>query len=187
MPIYIWQTHHTYPESLVGVHDRGITPDPYIFKRGSIVGPLLKRPVFRVASPARRLRAVTDISNTIGVPLVNEAISAVLTGAAPDDVELIEATVLASDEEIPGYRILNAIHKVSAIDRGVSDFHYVRGTSSIMAFRKLRLLESCLGEYEMARNQEYLPHLLISNRLRDRLNQASARPLGLYLAEELWP
>ena len=74
-------------------------------------------------------------------------------------------------------------NKICGIDHEKSKYSYVLGTKSIMGFTTVAYKSSCLGNLNIARDEEYLSNLLISEELFASLRKFAG--LGLYLPCEM--
>ena len=181
--VFLWKIPDDYPENLIGTYERDISPDRFIFLQGKeipIDGP---RPVLSFDAPVGVLEEFADLANNALVPLVSSEVASILQRHCPHDIQLIDAQVLASDKNLPGYRIVNATHTVRSINHEKSDYSIVPGTNEIMGFRKLVCLPGCLGSHAIARDGEYLSNLLICRGLRDLLS--GAKGLGMFGPAEM--
>jgi hypothetical protein len=117
------------------------------------------------------------------VPLVSPDIAAVLQELCGVEVQLISAEVEACDGIIDDYVIVVATNTVRGLDHEKSVYTQFSGSKAIMGFRKAVYREGCLGDLSIAREGEYLSHLLISRRLHDGLQRFDG--LGLYCPSEI--
>ena len=178
--VYIWRVPEDYPQSLFGEYQREGAPDRFLLKRGEHLPAQFGVPVIRFDGVIADLRKFDCLANNALVPLVNARCAAILTEVASKDVQFIPTRVEAADGVTDEFSLLNVTSKVKCIDRERSVFSFVPGTQQIMSFRKLEYFESCLGEHRLARDSDYLGHLLLddaaSMRLRGCTGIALRRP-----------
>lgn len=182
---YLWTIQHDYPEELIGEYDRNVGPDRFLFRQGK---PLEcdKRPTFRFRATRERLEEYDDLANNAMIPLVNGRVASILRAVCPNDCQLVNARVVTVSGELAGYAIVNVLSRASGIDHSASQYTLIPGTSAIMGFRKLQHKRGCLGSHELARDTEYMSHVLISERLRAGFVEGKLRGLGLYLPSQMY-
>ena len=167
--IYLWRISDDYPQSLIGKYQREGTPDRFLFKKGEALPETVGTPIIKFDAPLAKLREYDCLSHSAMVPLVSAACAELLQEIAPTDVQFIKTQVIGSDSATEEFSLVNVTSKVCGIDRERSVFKYVPGTQQIMSFRKLSYVEGCLGIHGLARDSEYLSHLLVSNSVAERL------------------
>ena len=138
--IYIWTIPNDYPEDLIGEYDAGVSPDRFLFKTAqkihSTETPLVR---FNDAT-ADRLIKFDDLASNAMVPIISPNVVSILN-EFDLDIQLIDVRIIAKDKEILGYKLLNVLGTVTALDRENSKFNYIPGTEQIMGFRKLAYLD----------------------------------------------
>ena len=183
--VYLWTIPDDYPERLIGEYDRQQGPDRFLFKQGRRLGKEAGSPSFRFRIKSNELNQLDDLANNAMVPLVSDRFAALLLRICPNDLELVDSTVVVDGSSLQNYRIVNAVHKVEGIDHQASEYSLVPGTKAIMKIRKIRYHDDCLGEYDLARDVECMTNLLVSERLHDAIVEENLRGIGLYLPSEM--
>jgi hypothetical protein len=176
---YLWMIPDDYPADLIGTYDRSSSPDRFLLKQGKPLHPVADVHV-RFDAKAADLQELDDLAINAMVPLVSARVAEVLVRMATEQVQLIPAKITASDGELADYCIVVATKLIQGIDHDSSQYDCVPGTSSIMGFTKLRYKHGCLGDLHIARDQEYLSNLLVSDALRNELESLDPRGIGLY-------
>jgi len=182
---YLWKILDDYPERLIGEYDRSKGPDRFLFKQGRRLESEANDPTFRFKCKPKDLKSLDDLANNAMVPLVSDRVAALLLRICPNDVELVNSTVVADGKPVQNYRIVNAVHKVEGIDHQASEYSLVPGTKAIMKIRKMRYHDGCLGDFDLARDAEFLSNLLVSKRLHDAMSEEGLRGIGLYLPSDM--
>lgn len=180
--IFLWEFPDEYPENLIGEYEEAASPDRFLFQEGRTISVDLA-PLITFEVCPEDLKVYGCLASTAMVPLVSSNIAAKLMSFCPEDVQMVKARILANGSDLPGYSIVNALHKVKAIDHDNSVYSIIPGTDSIMGFQKLAVLPGALGQYAIARDEEYLSHLLVNECCRDLL--IGAEGIGLYRPEEM--
>jgi hypothetical protein len=183
--VYLWRVPDGYPQSLIGQYQREATLDRFLLKKGERLFGQVETPTIKFNGMLAQLRQFDCLANSALVPLVNEKCAAILTEVAPSDVQLVAAQVEAADGGAEEFSLVNITCKVQAIDRGRSVFSYVPGTQQIMSFRRLEYVESCLGEHALARDAEYLGHLLVAEPVAMRLKREGCKGIELLKPSEI--
>ncbi|UVW28438.1 Imm43 family immunity protein [Massilia sp. H6] len=166
---YLWRIPDDYPRSLIGEYQREGTPDRFLFKRSERVSGLAGLPKVKFDASCAKLRQFDCLSSNAQVPIVSPALAEFLLRFASNDVQLMKLDINGTDGSIGDYFLLNVVKKVLCIDHKVSKYTLVPGTTEIMGFRQLSFLDNCMGEHALARDSEYLSHLLVSDRVADNL------------------
>jgi hypothetical protein len=181
--VFLWEIRDDYPERLIGEYQRDVSPDRFLYKKGKAIPEDLPSPVFRFSATTEVLRKRPDLANNAMIPLISMEVAEVLHRHCPNDVQLIPARITAKDGELPGYSIVNATHTVHCIDHERSIYKKMTGADAILSFQRLVCLSGCMGVHALARDEEYLSHLLVRGDLRESLG--FLKLLGLYQPSEM--
>ena len=166
---YLWRVSDDCPQSLIGEYQREESPDRFLFKKGETVPETVGLPVIKFNASIEKLCEFDCLASSVMVPLINARFAAILQEVVPSDIQLVKAHLIGMDGDTEEFVLMNVTSKVNGIDRDQSEFKYVPGTQQIMSFRKLNYLEGCLGRHGLARDVEYLSHLLVSDSVAGRL------------------
>lgn len=166
---FLWRSPETGLDGLIGTYTRSNALDRFELRRGERIKGSEALPTVRFDGRTRDLMTFDCLANT-AAPLVNQRVAQVLRDTCPEDIQLVPAKIEAADGGMDGWSLLNVTSKVLAIDHKKSAYTMVRGTQAIMSFRHLEYLEGCLGDHQLARDAEYLGHLLVSDSLAQALS-----------------
>ncbi|WP_398491878.1 hypothetical protein [Variovorax sp.] len=166
---FLWRTPEAGSDGLIGTYSRSNTLDRFDFRNGKHIEFSGTTPVLRFDGRTRDLMAFDCLSNT-AAPMVSQRMAQVLHDACPQDIQLVPARIEAADGDLDGWSLLNVTATVLAINHKKSAYTTVPGTQEIMSFRHLEYLEGCLNEHQLARDAEYLGHLLVSDSLAHTLS-----------------
>lgn len=166
---FLWQCPETSSDGLIGTYSRSNALDRFELRRGKRIEVNEGGPTVRFDARTRDLLTFDCLSNT-AAPLISQRMAQALRDTCSQDVQLLPARIEAADGALDGWSLLNSTATVRAIDHEKSVYTMVRGTQAIMSFRHLEYLEGCLGEHQLARDAEYLGHLLVSDSLAKGLS-----------------
>lgn len=183
--MFLWTIPDDYPERLIGTYDPASSTDRLAFKQGLVVPAEAAAPIVRFPCSAKALVGIDDLASNAMVPIVSERLQDVLQEKCPGDVQLLRVRVVARDGDVSGYRIVNVVTKVNAIDHGASVYTCIPGTQAIMRFRRLVLRPDALGQRALARDAECLSNLIVSEALGEHMIALRLRQVGLYRPEEM--
>lgn len=183
--VYLWKIKDNYPNHLIGEYDKSVSPDRFIFKKGAIFSDDTAIPVLKFDSKVEALVNIDDLANDSMLPVVSERLAKTVKDIAGDEIQLVDVEVNGSDGKLSGYKLLNVIPKVSGIDKAMSEITMIPGTDSIMGFKSLRYIDSCLGNHEIARDSEYSSNLIVSEYLASRISEINPVGVGLYLPHDI--
>lgn len=163
--IYIWRIPDDYPESLIGEYVKSDGPDRFLFRRGERLPVDVGVPVIRFSAPLKSIRQYTCLPNNAMLPIVGKDLSEVLYNYAPEDVQMFPVKIQSQDGISDDYCLLNIATKIVGLDKSRCDLNFIPGTDQIMSFRHLSYFDDCLGSHSLARDSEYLAHILVSGGL----------------------
>jgi len=171
----LWRVPEGFPAGAIGEYDRRLGPEPSAFRttRRQLGQAAL---VVRFEAPSLQLSRYDCLPNDVGVPLVDEAVSAVLLEICPDDVQLLPVKVVARGVVLDGFSFVNVLCQVDAIDPSGTESFNVPGTDILMGFNRLAHRPGALGGRHLAREIEYPPHVLVSTHLSRRIKSLGRLP-----------
>ena len=164
--IYLWKMPDDYPQEFIGRYVRQSSPDRFLFLKGIPISSRISLPHIEFDIPPNKLAEFDILPNSAMVPLVSGRVSEVLSKLCPNDVQLIDAEVIANGCRVEGYKLLNATQLVSYVDHDNSDFVFIPNTDAIMKFNQLRLTPKCMVDHEIARETEYTSYLYVSQQVK---------------------
>lgn len=182
MTIYLWKIPYDYPEKLIGRYERERSPDSFHFVQGTRLrqNQIFKHPILKFNVNKKQLEKYDCLINNTAIPLVNARLTNLLKKLADDDVQLFETIVECTDGELTGYKILNVTHTVKGIDHKRSDYAKMKQADAILRFKKLVYKPHCMMKHQLARDEEYKPHLLASQGIYDAFKRENIT--GVWLA-----
>ncbi|MDP9975350.1 hypothetical protein J2W39_006640 [Variovorax paradoxus] len=180
---FLWRIPETSLDGRIGTYSRLNALDRFELRKGRPIEVNGAMPTVRFDGQTRDLMAFDCLSNT-AAPLVSQRVVQALRDTCAQDVQLVPARIEAADGSLDGWSLLNVTATVRAVNHKKSVYTMVPGTQAIMSFRHLEYLEGCLGEHQLARDAEYLGHLLVSDSLAQALSDFAGvsfeRPEDVY-------
>lgn len=183
--VSLWRVPDDHPVGMIGEYQRSVSPDRFLFRKGEGLPADVGVPVVRINAESEDIRIYDCLPNNAMVPLVGPRLGSFLMQCSPGDVQLVNARVLARNGEVEGFSFLNVTSKVFCIDHVESEYSFVPGTAQIMSFRKLRYLSGCLGSHRIARDCEYLSHILVCDELAKMLGENGFSGVSLQAADRV--
>lgn len=184
---FLWQIPDGYPEEAIGDYDREASPDRFLLRKACGLGGSFGVATVRFKVSGDALREFDELPNSSMTPLVSERLKSLLSGVCPLDVEFLPTNVIAANGRLSGYSLLNVVHAVKATNLSQSAVVPIPGTQAIMKFNRLRLLEGCMGEHQLARNADYLSHILVGDGLAKEMLREKISGVRLAVPEEIHP
>lgn len=128
---------------------------------------LSRTPIFHVDVTSTMIQKKYDcIPNNSGSPLVNQKVIKVLLQVAPNDVQFFDADVRCKDEILTNYKLLNITRKITGIDHEKSIYTKMKTVDAILGFKYLTYKPGCMGNYKLARDEEYLGNILLTEEIK---------------------
>lgn len=136
--------------------------------------------IFR--APIHDLKELDILPMVGGPPLVNPVVQRTLLALAGDNVEFVPVRIETVDGQLDEYSLLNVAVSVACVDRENAKPRY-RNEGSIRGFEPngCVLFRDCLGDHHIARNADFLPHILVSETLVETFRKEGIR--GVYFSE----
>jgi hypothetical protein len=180
--IYLWECPEKFLNRDVGEYDRDASPDRFLLRRGHQLNAdeFSPIPIVDFEVPQKRLLKFDCLPNNSSAPLVNTRTKSILERLAPNEVQFFLAKLRCSDGELEGYYFLNATHTIVGIDHEKSIY------TKMKMFRYLTYKPGCMGEYQLARDKEFLGHLLVSQKIKSVFEQERITGVWLVRPEDYY-
>ena len=186
--IYIWGIINNYPESMWGVWNQEKSGFGYVFERHKIVGDEVGVPIITFKKPIAKIKKYDSLITDTLLPIVNKKMRDILDKICPNDVQYCDVDINCQDGKLEGYKIVNILSSVKAIDHDKSKYSYIHGTNdtAIMGFQHLALKQNALSNAKchFARELEYSVHILISDTLANEFKKNKVTGVSFYTIEK---
>ena len=166
--LYLWESPENFLNRDMGEYDKNISPDRFLLIAGRFLESNEFNPISTVnfEISKKKVLALDCLSNNTQVPLVNNRIKEILENFAPNNIQFFPAKIVCADGEIEGYSFLNITHLIKGIDHEKSIYTKMRMVDAISMFHYLTYKEGCMGEHQLARDEEYPGNLLVSEKIK---------------------
>jgi hypothetical protein len=188
--IYLWKEPENTKNRDIGEYDQEGFPDQFLLIQGRALTNEEFSPapiVYFEVKKSRILQFDCLPNNACSVPLVNNRIKTILKNLAPNDVQFFPAKLVCSDGELEGYEYLNVIHTVVGIDHEKSIYTKMKIVDAISGFKYLTYKSDCMGSYHLARDEEYVVNLLVSEKIKEIFDKEHIKGAGLVRPEDYYP
>lgn len=182
---YLWRIPDDYPQNLIGEYQKESSPDRFMFRKGEVLPSNVCVAVVKINAVLSKISKYASLPNSAMVPIIDRRLADLLTKYAQRDIQLFRVRVIAKDGDSDEFSILNVTNKVTCIDHKKSEYSLVPGSQQIMSFRRLEHLDGCLLSHSLARDSEYLSHLLVSDELGNAIIAAGFKGLALQRPNEI--
>lgn len=182
----IWRVSEDDPENLLGT----FVGDPLrahalkSARRFTSEGDVF---IFRFQASGKTLSHWDCVANNVLLPLVNERVASIVARHCAEEVQLVEAAIETSDGVLDGYRILNPLREVAAVDMAASEVVRIPGSDAIVKFNRVRFRPEGLGTSKIAREARYHPFLLVADDLAKAIQGAGVIGASFLDAEAVHP
>ncbi len=183
--IYIWRIPNNFPNVKIGTYDRDISPDRFLFTKGIRANMTIK-PTIKFSVKMSEINELDVLPNDALLPIVNDKTLDILNKFANQDFESIPVNISALDGNVSSYSLINILSKVNALDLNNSTYNYVPGTKAILGFSKLKFLVKGIGYYNLSRDVDFFPFILVSSMLQKELILGNLNGIWLASPEEIF-
>lgn len=182
--IYLWEIPENFLNRDVGEYDRDNSPDHYWLRKGQLLTEFSPMPIVHFEVPKKNILKFDCLPNNSLIPLVNEKIRDILEELAPNDIQFFPAKLICTDGELEGYYFLNITRLIKGIDHTKSIYTRMTMGDAISGFHYLTYIKNCMGEYKLARDQEYRGNLLVNEKVKLVFNKEKITGVWIVRPEE---
>jgi hypothetical protein len=172
--IWLWRNPNTLAQTRMGEYIKDSGTDAYDLIDGIVIEPSkvdAPKVVFRCDE-----KYLTDVlPNSVSLLIVSEKVLAILKEMCPVDFQSFDANIYVKEKKIDGYYLLNVTNKVEIIDKTKSIFTLMKHSNTILRFEKIVYKVDELIDHDIVRNADYLPHVLVSDRLKEAFKRAKIK------------
>jgi hypothetical protein len=188
--IYVWKEPENTKNRDIGEYDQEGSPDQDLLIQGRALTNEEFSPLPTVHFEVKKSRILQfDClpNNACSVPLVNQRIKTILENMALEEVQFFPAQLICPDGGLEGYYYLNVTHKIKGIDHDKSIYtKRIIGGATLLGFKYLTYHSDCMGNYMLARDEEYLGNLLVNEKIKEVFGREHIKGAGLVRPEEYY-
>jgi hypothetical protein len=107
------------------------------------------------------------LPNNGALLIVSRRVLDIMDNLCKYDYQVFEANVFVAKNKVNGYYLLNILNLVEILDKTRSVFTTINNSNSILKFEKLVYKEEDLINHSIARNADYLQHVVVSQELKE--------------------
>ena len=186
--IYLWVKPEYCTQKLIADYNRELSPNRFLFLEGIELTneQVNAKPIFELKVKQAEITKYDCIPNISGAPLVNQKVVDILQKLIPDEVQFFDAEVRCKDGTLSSYKLLNSTCKIIGIDHGNSIYSLIESTDVILGFKYLTYKSGCMGNHKLARDEEYLSNLLVSNEIKQTFEKEKIKGVRFARAEDYY-
>ncbi len=186
---YLWEIPDNYPSSLIGVYQRDVSRDRFDFFQGKALKQSKKPLIFELKAHRNKLQGIGCLCNNSGSLLLSPEVVNVLNTYALQDVQFFDTTVKTKDGETDEFKLLNVTRYVDCVDRDKSNIRVIGNIGRIDLERIEELIHKvdCMQEVMIARDKNESGHIVVNNKLADKLNDLCMPGIALVRPEDVYP
>ncbi|GGY45250.1 imm11 family protein [Pseudoduganella albidiflava] len=175
---YVLSVSDDYPDNYYFKYDHAGSPNYLSFKSARLVGDLSLQPTFRLNGKIGIDRLMEhDFFMSDGGDFISPKFAELIRAFAPNDVQLIEATVFINNKKINRFYIANILHSVACIDMKKSIYKPLikSDPGGPKSFTRYEFIENSLESHDIVRCKEDLETIVVSEDLVQACNRAAIK------------
>lgn len=107
------------------------------------------------------------LPNNGALLIVSKRVLDIMEDLCKCDYQVFEANVFVGKNKVNGYYLLNILNLVEILDKARSVFTTIKNSNAILKFKKIVYKEEDLVNHSIARNADYLQHVVVSEELKE--------------------
>ncbi len=186
--VYLWRIPEFYKNRDIGEYDRENSSDRFLLLEGRnlTMDEYSATPVVNFQIPKKKVLQFDCLPNDGADALVSLRVKKILETIAPNDVQFFKARLICKDGELNNYYFLNVTHTVSGIDHEKSSYTKMKMADAISRIHYLTYKPDCMQKYDLARDEEYKVHLLVSEKIKQVFDNEKITGVWLVRPEDYY-
>ncbi len=186
--IYLIKSPVDYKFKQQAQYNHDISVDRFIFTDGEYLpkNRVDKPIIFDMKITMQDALKFDQIINNSSCLLVNQKVFDILMKLIPEEVQFFDTEIRCKDGIITNYKLVNITEKVTGIDRNNSIVETILDTDAVGGFKRLVLKKNCLGALKLARLQEFSPHILAAEEIKQAFEAARVTGLRFVSPEDYY-
>ncbi|WP_291581513.1 imm11 family protein [Clostridium sp. UBA6640] len=164
--IWIWSIPDEWPNKRIGIALKNTGTDRFEFLEGKILDEnttVCPNVVFDCEE-----KFLSDVlPNSGSLLIVSRRVLNIIENLCKCDYQVFEANIFVGKNKVNGYYLLNILNPIEILDKSKSVFVTMKNSNAIFKFRKIVYKEDDLINHSIARNADYVPHVLVSQELKE--------------------
>ncbi len=152
-----------HPNKWIGIYNREISPDRFLFREGKVVEDIPSRPTFFFNMLSKQLQKFDVLPNNSASPLVSSAVVKLLSDICMQSVQFLDADVKTQDGQLEEFSLLNITQLVSSIDFEKSQYDLYPNTNYIQNFQKRVHKLNGVSSNLLAREERYKGNIMVAD------------------------
>jgi len=185
MKAYLWDSLRNYPNKWIGMYNDDM-PDRFIFFNGKLITEKLPRPIIDFECSKERIEKFGAIRTTTGSPIVRKDVLAICADLFEGQIQTFDVELRTENGILTNYKLINILNLVEGVDSTESIFSYLDKEKQLIHFNYLVLKENCLGNLNIARLREFEPHILVSEKVKERFHKHKIKGARFIEPEEYY-
>jgi hypothetical protein len=163
----IWSSPENYPRRHFALVEQQCRAATWEIKKAATIDFSSNVMRFAVPAPLQQIDKWDVLLTDVLIPLVRREAVNVLKSLASASIQLIPASVQATDATTDEFLLLNVTATSAAVNYEQSE--YSEGTGGFLIYRHLVLLDDCLNGLHIVREERTKPLILVSQELKDAM------------------
>ena len=172
--IWIWRTPNKWANKRIGTVVKNTGTDRFEFLKGKTLDEkttVCPNVVFDCEE-----EFLSDVlPNNGALLIVSRRVLDIMNNLCKCDYQVFEANVFVGKNKVNGYYLLNILNLVEIINKAGSVFTTIKNSNTILKFEKLTYKEENLINHSIARNADYLQHVVVSEELKEIFEKESIK------------
>ena len=164
--IWIWRIPNKWPNKRIGIVLKNTGTDRFEFLEGKILDEnttVCPNVVFDCEE-----KFLSDVlPNNGALLIVSRRVLNIIENLCKCDYQVFEANVFVGKNKVNGYYLLNILNSIEILDKSKSVFTTIKNSNAILKFEKIVYKEEDLINLSIARNADYLQHVVVSQELKE--------------------
>ncbi|PWU06493.1 MAG: hypothetical protein C5B43_01730 [Verrucomicrobia bacterium] len=186
MKVYLWDAPRNYPNKWIGIYNRELSPNRFMFFDGKFIKEKLSKSIIDFECSKEELEKFGSIDTTTGSPIVREGVLEICFDLFKDQIQSFEVELRTKNGILTNYKLINILNLVEGVNFEESICKYLRDKKTLYGYEYLVLKENCLGNLNIARLKETSSHILVSEKVKERFEKHKIKGARFIEPEEYY-
>lgn len=186
MKAYLWESLKKYPNKWIGIYNRELSPDRFMFFDGKLIKKELFKPIIDFVCVKERIEKFGSVDTTTGSPIVRNDVLEICADLFEDQIQTFEVELHTENGILYDYKLINILNLVEGVNLEESICKYFTDKKTIRGYNYLVLKKNCLGDLNIARLKETPSHILVSEKVKERFEKYKIKGTRFIEPEEYY-